>query len=430
MSDSAPADPRRCAADIIDRVLRQRRPLDEVLAIYRALAQLDADDLRLTRALTSGVLRHLGVIDALIRGALSAGWPDHRPRAVTAMRLGVLQLKFMRVADHAAVDTSVALVPPAQRGLVNAVLRRVARDPDSLEGFDQERVSLPEWLWDALLGVYGKATCRAIARAHLAEPPLDLTIKDGDAACWAAQLPGLALATGTVRVKVAGAVTELPGYDDGAWWVQDEAAALPARLLPVPAGGRVFDLCAAPGGKTAQLAARGLRVTAYDQSKARLTRLRANLKRLGLKAEIRQGDAGEIQPSTPPDAILLDAPCSSTGTIRRHPDVPWLKQPADIAALIDTQDRLLDHAATILPPGAVLLYCTCSLLPAEGEDRIAALLARRLELAIDPIDPTELADLTAALRADGTVRLLPHHRAEQGGIDGFYIARLRRRSDG
>ena len=415
MSDSAPADPRRCAADIIDRVLRQRRPLDEVLAVYRALAQLDADDLRLTRALASGVLRHLGVIDALIRGALSAGWPDHRPRAVTAMRLGVLQLKFMRVADHAAVDTSVALVPPAQRGLVNAVLRRVVKDLAR---------------WAELLGVYGEATCRAIARAHLAEPPLDLTIKDGDAACWAAQLPGLALATGTVRVKVAGAVAELPGYDDGAWWVQDEAAALPARLLPVPAGGRVFDLCAAPGGKTAQLAARGLRVTAYDQSKARLTRLRANLKRLGLKAEIRQGDAGEIQPSTLPDAILLDAPCSSTGTIRRHPDVPWLKQPADIAALIDTQDRLLDHAATILPPGAVLLYCTCSLLPAEGEDRIAALLARRLELAIDPIDPTELADLTAALRADGTVRLLPHHRAEQGGIDGFYIARLRRRSDG
>jgi 16S rRNA (cytosine967-C5)-methyltransferase len=428
MSEPAPVDPRRCAADIIDRVLNKRCPLDEVLATHHALAQLNADDLRLTRALASGVLRHLGAIDALIRGALSAGWPDHRPRTVTALRLGVLQLKFMRVADHAAVDTSVALVPPAQRGLVNAVLRRISCDSASLDALDQERVSLPEWLWDAVAGAYGDATCRAIARAHLAEPPLDLTIKNGDTAFWAVQLRGLALATGTVRVIAAGAVTDLPGYDDGAWWVQDEAAALPAKLLPAPAGGRALDLCAAPGGKTAQLAARGLRVTAYDQSDVRLTRLHANLKRLGVEAESRQGDAGEIRPSAPPDAILLDAPCSSTGTIRRHPDVAWLKQPADIAALIETQDRLLTHAATILPPGAVLLYCTCSLLPAEGEDRITALLAQQPGLAIDPIKPTELADLTAALRADGTVRLLPHHRAEQGGIDGFYIARLRRRT--
>jgi 16S rRNA (cytosine967-C5)-methyltransferase len=260
------------------------------------------------------------------------------------------------------------------------------------------------------------------------EPALDLSVKQ-DAASWAERLRGRVLPNGTVRMLAQGAVTLLPGFREGAWWVQDAAAALPATLLGDVRGLRVADLCAAPGGKTAQLAFAGARVTAVDRSAQRLTRLRENFTRLGLAIETVAADALEWQ-SEPFDAVLLDAPCSSTGTIRRHPDVPWIKGEADLAALTSLQTRLLDRAVELTRPGGTLVYCVCSLEPEEGEDQIAALLARDTRVSRKPIAPADVAGVAEFISAAGDLRTLPTHWPDSeprwGGLDGFYGSRLLR----
>ena len=347
---------RRIAVDIVDGVLRRRIPLDEQLAgksAHPGLPMLADRDRALMRRLTATALRRLGTLRHVLADFLERGFPADAPRAETILLVGAAQILWLDVPDHAAVDLSVRLAQADRRaaryaGLVNAVLRRVAQNRESLAVADGTR-DTPDWLLTRWRAHYGEEAARAIAEANGHEPALDLTVK-ADAAGWAEHLRGRVLSTGSVRTLAQGAITLLPGFTEGAWWVQDAAAALPARLFGDVQGLAVADLCAAPGGKTAQLAHAGARVTAVDRSAARLARVAENLSRLRLAAETVAADALEWQ-GGPFDAVLLDAPCSSTGTIRRHPDVPWLKSEADLAVLTSLQQRLLDHAVDVAQTG-------------------------------------------------------------------------------
>ncbi|MGE4218628.1 MAG: RsmB/NOP family class I SAM-dependent RNA methyltransferase [Alphaproteobacteria bacterium] len=420
---------RGVAFDLLQAVLRRHRPLDEALSDHPEIGGLEARDRAFARLLVATALRRLGSIDALIDARLRTPLPRQAMPVRDALRLGVAQLVFLGTPPHAAVDTTVAQVGALGfeklKGLANAVLRRIAgQGRDGSDG-DPER-DTPDWLWQGWVDAYGPATAAGIAAAHRREPPLDLTVRT-DPAGWAEKLGAQLLPTGSLRLAQAGDPTALPGYAEGAWWVQDAAAALPARLLGPIAGRPVIDLCAAPGGKTAQLAAAGAQVTAVDRSARRMATLQANLVRLGLGAETVVADAAEWRPAEPAAALLLDAPCSATGTIRRHPDIAYLKRRGDMPRILETQDRLLAAAAEMLRPGGVLVYAVCSLEPAEGPDRIAAFLAGGAPFVRDPVRPEEAPALEEALDGNGGLRTLPCHWQAQGGLDGFYIARLRRR---
>jgi 16S rRNA (cytosine967-C5)-methyltransferase len=428
---------RRIAADILDGVLHKHRTLDDQLdgaAAHPALKTLADRDRALMRRLVATILRRLGTLGHLLSRLLDRGIPTDAPRAQSALLIGAAQILWMDVPDHAAVDLSVRLVQSDRRaakyaGLVNAVLRRCAREGAGIvDEVKNETLDLPPWLLKRWIAHYGEATAKAIAHAILHEPSLDLTVKS-DPAQWATRLHGEQLPTGTVRTLLQGSVTMLPGFSEGAWWVQDAAAALPARLFGDIKGKTIVDFCAAPGGKTAQLAQGGARVIALDRSPARVARLKDNMTRLSLKAEALvadatewQGDAGSI------DGILIDAPCTSTGTIRRHPDVAWLRQEADIAALGTLQKRLLQKAAGLLKMGGTLVYCTCSLEPEEGEAAVAALLSAESGLRRAPIEPEEVSGLAEIINSQGDLRTLPSHLTHAdprlGGLDGFYAARL------
>ena len=426
---------RRIAADILDGVLRRRIALDELLSgknAHPGLPALADRDRALTRRLAATVLRQLGTLRHLIGGFLEKGFPSDAPRAETILLLGAAQILWLEVPDHAAVDLSVRLAQADRRagryaGLVNAVLRRVAQN--SAAPADDVSRDTPEWLLKRWSKTYGADTARAIAAANGHEPALDLTVKR-DAKSWAERLRGRVLPTGTVRTLAHGAISLLPGFSEGAWWVQDAAAALPVRLFGDVRGMTVADLCAAPGGKTAQLAFGGARVTAVDRSPGRINRLRENLTRLSLSAGTVAADALEWA-AEPFDAVLLDAPCSSTGTIRRHPDVPWLKSEADLSALTSLQQRLLDRTVELLKPGATLIYCVCSLEPEEGENQIKALLARDARIDRNPITERDVFGLNEFVTTDGDLRTLPLHLPDPdprwGGLDGFYAARLTRK---
>ncbi len=430
---------RRIAADILDGVLHKHRTLDEQLdgaAAHPGLKSLSDRDRALMRRLVATILRRLGTLGHLLSRLLNRGIPTDAPRAQSALLIGAAQILWMDVPDHAAVDLSVRLVQSDRRaskyaGLVNAVLRRCAREGQPLiDEVKSQTLDIPPWLLARWIARYGDSVAREIATAIGYEPSLDITVKS-DSAQWATRLHGETLPTGTVRTLLHGPVTMLPGFTEGQWWVQDAAAALPAHLLGDVAGKAIADLCAAPGGKTAQLAHAGARVTAVDRSPARMARLRDNLARLQLEAEMVVADAAEWQGETNPegfDGILLDAPCTSTGTIRRHPDVGWLRQEADIGALVAVQKRLLQKAVALLRPGGTLVYCTCSLEPEEGEQAIAALLASESAVRRAPITAGEVAGLSEILTKEGDLRTLPCHLPHQdprlGGLDGFYAARL------
>ena len=433
---------RRVAADIVEGVLNRHRALDEMVegsdarAATAALAALSDRDRGLTRAIVAVVLRRLGTLRYLLGSFLEEGPPAQAPRVETALLIGAAQILFLEVPDHAAVDLAVRLAREDRMalhfaGLVNAVLRRIAREgKERIATLDAPVLDTPPWLMARWKKTYGEATAHAIAAANGREPALDLTVKS-KAETWAAKLDGRVLPTGSVRTIVHGAVTALPGFDEGAWWVQDAAASIPARLLGDVTGLRVADLCAAPGGKTAQLVAAGAKVTAVDRAPGRLKRLQENLTRLSLEAELVCADAAAWTPEQHFDAVLLDAPCTSTGTIRRHPDVPWLKRSADITSLAAAQRRLLDHAITLIKPGGTLVYCTCSLEPEEGADVVADLLAREQSVRRVPIAAAEVFGQTGFISQDGDLRTLPCHFTDAdsrfAGVDGFYAARLEKR---
>jgi 16S rRNA (cytosine967-C5)-methyltransferase len=426
---------RRVAADILDGTLRRRRPLDDQLEgadAHPSLAALSERDRALTRKLVATALRRLGSLRALLGSALDRGLPDDAPRVEAALLVGAAQILWLEVPDHAAVDLAVRLVQADRRaaryaGLVNAVLRRIAKDGRAmLDELDGATLDTPPWLTARWVKTFGADTAREIALMHGHEPPLDLTVKEA-AETWAARLRGEEMPTGSVRTIAHGPISMLPGFAEGAWWVQDAAAALPARLLGDMRGKTVADLCAAPGGKTAQLAHAGARVIAVDRSANRVARLRENLARLALSADTVVADATEWQ-AGPFDAVLVDAPCSATGTIRRHPDVPWLKREADIAALAGLQTRLLNRAAALTRPGGTILYCVCSLEPEEGEAQVAALLARSPNVRRQPIAAAEVAGRDEFVTSQGDLRTLPchlpHPEPRMAGLDGFYAARL------
>ena len=427
---------RRVAADILDAVLRRHRPLDEQFDgdAQPGLAALPDRDRALVRKLVSIALRRLGTLRHLLGAALDRGLPADAPRVETVLLIGAAQILWLDIPDHAAVDLAVRLAQADRRashypGLVNAVLRRIARDGTAaLADLDGAMLDTPDWLRARWETAFGPQIARAVAAVHGEEPPLDITVKR-DPESWAARLRGRVTATGTVRTVAHGPVSLLPGYAEGAWWVQDAAAALPARLFGDVAGLRIADLCAAPGGKTAQLAAAGARVTAVDRAPARLARLAENLTRLGLAAETVAADVNDWQ-AGPFDAVLVDAPCSATGTIRRHPDVSWLKREADIAPLAAAQARLLDRAVTLTQPGGTIVFCTCSLEPEECGLQIEALLARTRGLARLPITPAEVGLQADFITPSGDLRTLPCHwpdpEPRMAGLDGFYAARLRR----
>jgi 16S rRNA (cytosine967-C5)-methyltransferase len=334
------------------------------------------------------------------------------------------------------VATTVALVR-AQRhermtGLVNAVMRKLANEGAAIVAAqDPARLNCADWLWQSWAATYGEDVAAQIALAHLGEPPTDLTIKSAaDAETWAQRTEATILRTGTLRRYGTGRVPDIDGFKDGAWWVQDAAAALPARILihhlKDSGAKNVVDLCAAPGGKSAQLAAAGYRVTSVDLAEDRIALLRDNFVRLKLYADIVAADALTWRPAAPADAVLLDAPCSATGTIRRHPDLPFLKQPGDIAGFALNQRRLLAAAADMVKPGGLILYSVCSLQPEEGDAVVNAVLADNANLTRVPIDAAAVADASELLTPNGTLRTLPCHWSAQGGMDGFFGALLRK----
>ena len=422
---------RNVALELIGAVLRRKRPLDDAIDENQAMRALSGRDRAFARLLVATVLRRLGQIDALIASCLSTPLAPRAAIIQDILRLGIAQLLFLRTPPHAAVATSVDLAHGrgflSHKGLVNAVLRRLSVEgPERIAAQDAARLNTPAWLWRSWMLAYGETTTRAIANAHLKEAPLDLSVRE-DREEWCSKLQGTLLPTGTLRRPAGGAVTSLPGYAEGAWWVQDAAAALPAMLFGEMRGLNLVDLCAAPGGKTAQLAAAGARVTAIDRSPRRLDRLLANLRRLDLPVEAFVADALTWRPDSPVDGVLLDAPCTTTGAIRRHPDVPHLKLPDDVTRLSVVQENLLRAAVDMLAPGATLIYCTCSLEPDEGPNRIEALMRSGAPVERKQIEPVEVGGRDDWITADGDLRTLPCHLAEYDGVDGFYCARLIKR---
>lgn len=377
----------------------------------------DPRDRASAHRLAATVLRHMGSMTELLQPLLRREPPTP---VRCALLMGVAQLRHLETPPHAAVGTIVSLLrrrglaPFA--GLANAVLRRVARDGDELaEGLDADRLDVPAWLWTA----WGHRA-RDIAAGLHREAPIDLTLRPGATAPEGGEI----LPNGSVRFAPGTRVTELEGFDQGAFWVQDAAATMPARLLGIQPGQSVIDLCAAPGGKTAQLAVAGAKVIAVEREETRARRLKQNLERLDLEASVVVADALVWQPEDKADAVLLDAPCSATGTLRRHPDVLWVKRPRDVLALAKDQDKLIDAAGAMLKPGGVMLYAVCSLQDEEGPQRVAAALKRGW--ALEPFTAEELASMPEALTKQGTFRTHPGMWAERGGMDGFFAARLRK----
>ncbi|MEP6564020.1 MAG: RsmB/NOP family class I SAM-dependent RNA methyltransferase [Mesorhizobium sp.] len=430
---------RKAAARLLAAVIDARTPLDGLTDHENGHPQYKALDLRdrgLVRAILVTALRYRMTITGLLARRLEKSLPPNATALSHILHVAAAQILFLDIPDSAAVDLAVTHAksdPRTQRfsGLVNGVLRTLARAKEAeLTAALAATDEAPKWFSDRLKAAYGVDRTTEILAAHRVEAPVDFSVKS-DPALWAEKLGGIVLPTGTVRVeKLSASVTELPGFADGAWWVQDAAASFPARLFGDVQGLRVADLCAAPGGKTAQLILAGAKVTAVDTSKNRLARLTQNLERLGLAAEIVQADLLKYQPEELFDAVLLDAPCSSTGTVRRHPDVPWTKTAADVEKLADLQRKLLACAVTLVKPGGRIVFSNCSLDPREGEELYRSFLAHTAGIVADPLQPGEIAGLDAFLTPEGTLRTTPADldlgSPGISGLDGFFAARMRR----
>jgi 16S rRNA (cytosine967-C5)-methyltransferase len=482
---------RLVAYALLNDIFIQRRNFDEALVRSNQFEKLSSRDRAFVRLLVATVLKRARQMDAVLLHFLHEPLAALKPASlINIFRLGIAQFAFLKTAPHAAVNTTVELAEAAgiahQKPLVNAIMRRLTREGfPELEDRDAGKLNTPEWLWAQWMEDYGVETALQIAAANFDEAPLDITVK-GNPAQWAEKLGASLLATGTLRKTDGGFIPDLPGFAEGEWWIQNAAAALPAKLLfPLPPGegqgegtvsgkkvpspsrltagpsspgGRgkvVIDLCAAPGGKTAQLAAAGAHVIAVDRSAERVKRLKENMERLGFTASphpnlLPQGEkellsspsplAGEGRgegfvetviadgavwlPQAPADAVLLDAPCTATGTIRHQPDILHLKEPKDQEKLAALQRRLLLNAVNMLKPGGILIYCTCSIQKAEGEEQVDWILSQNVPLQLSPITPEEIPGISELLTKRGEIRALPCHWKELGGIDGFFIARF------
>jgi len=428
---------RWAALAFLEKILNDHMPLDQ--AFDQTCCQygdrLSPQDRGFARHLGTVCLRHLGQLDAMINYCTPRKLTGRQKTVRNILRLGITQILYMTAPAHAAVNCAVKMTDKQKsssdrhaKGMVNAILRRIDREREKFRSDFSPLLNIPRWLKSNWQARYGAAEVEKIAAVLLSEPPLDLSLKpDLDGETWAEKLGGRLLASGSVRLEKAGDVRRLPGYGDGAWWVQDVAASQPARLLGAQPGDRVLELCAAPGGKTAQTAAKGCRVTALDQSDRRLRRLRENMARLKLDCDVVTSDGAAYQPDQPFPFILLDAPCSSTGTLRRHPEVSRARGPKDIQALADIQRRLLDAAVAMLAEDGVLVYCVCSMQAEEGPDQIKALLDRNGTVKRKEITAGELPGCGQAILPSGDVQTLPFHQPGPdgaGGMDGFFISRL------
>lgn len=426
---------RKVALYILGQVLDRHQALDNVLETYSDFLELPGRDKAFIRMMVATTLRRLGQLDDFIQRGSKKKEPPTPPQLHNLLRMAATQIAFMNVPDYAVVDTAVRLAEECemsrQKGFVNAVLRRVAENhKDWISKQDETRINTPEWLMKLWIADYDLRTAAEIAQANLSEASLDISIKAPDKTeALLKTLEAALLPTGSLRRPAGGIVHKLPGFDDGLWWIQDASAALPARLFGDIDGKHVLDICAAPGGKTAQLASMGAQVTALDRSVGRLRKLQENMHRLGLEDHVTTEitDGAIWKPKAPLDYILLDAPCSATGTVRRHPDILHLKMQKDIDRLTEVQMRLLENSASILASGGVLVYCTCSLQKAEGEYQIEAFLAKHKDMQRLPVKANEVGGLEAIVTNTGDVRILPFHMATHGGMDGFYIARLQKK---
>ena len=428
---------RQAAAAAINGVLSDGRAFEDAFAAAMGRNAIAPRDRAFARAIAASALRRRGSLTYVSNQYLEKPLSVKLGRVSSILLSGAAQLLLLGTPPHAAISLAVEQCRADRAArrfdkLANAVLRRVSeKGADVLKSLDGVAHDIPPWLLARWRKTYGGDLARQIAQASLIEAPLDLTVKS-DAAGWAEKLGGLVLPTGSVRLSEAGRIEELSGFSDGAWWVQDAAAAIPALLLGDVKGQDIADLCAAPGGKTAQLAAAGARVTSLDQSEARLVRLKENLARLKLEAKTVVADAAAWQPGRTFDGVLVDAPCTATGTIRRHPDILHLKRPDDVAALSVIQSRILAQAASLVKPGGRLVYCSCSLEPEEGVEQVARFLARHPDFTRQPVAPGDHGIDAAWITADGDIRTLPVHLGQlppdKRGLDGFYAARLIRKS--
>ena len=419
---------RHVAANLLGMVLVEGQYLEEACAQDKAYAALSMRDRGFAYLLAISVIRHLGVIDALLGKLLNNPVKPGQEYVMNALRLGVVQLLWLGTPPHAAVHDTVEIVAQSKlaglKGLTNAILNRVVREgKDLLPTIDTEKAALPAWLWKRWCKAYGEDTARAVVKAQMVQPPLDISVKQG-AAAWAEKLGGMVVAGDTVRITEHGDVTALEGFADGAWWVQDAAASLPVKMLGDIKGKKIIDLCAAPGGKTAQIATLGADVVAVDQATQRVKLLEQNQARLVLNMEIIKADVTRWKPEFAAEGVLLDAPCSATGTVRKHPEIPILRCEKDILDLSGLQRRLLNQVAGWLPKAVPLVYCVCSLEPEEGEGQVEAFLAAHSDFARMPLAPGEAGIDAAWITEKGDLRTLPSHLAESGGMDGFYAARL------
>ncbi|UXT82116.1 RsmB/NOP family class I SAM-dependent RNA methyltransferase [Agrobacterium tumefaciens] len=423
---------RVAATRILAAVLEKKTSLDGMLdsengnPVYRALSLADR---ALVRAIVNSALRHLPRIEAALSMLLDGPLPQGARSLHHVLVVGAAQVLYLDVPDHSAVDLAVeqAHRDPRNRRfakLVNAVLRRLGREKAEIEKAIADVPVLPDWFYARLVSAYGDEVAKRISEAQLTPSSIDLTVKT-DPAVWAEKLGGTVLPNGSVRLgEFEGQIPSLEGFAEGAWWVQDLAASMPVKLMGDISGKRVADLCAAPGGKTAQLALAGAKVTALDQSGNRLRRLRENLDRLGLHAETVEANMLKYQPEQLFDAVLLDAPCSSTGTLRKHPDVCWTKDENDIAKLAALQGQMLRYALTLVGAGGIVVFSNCSLDPSEGEAMIAQVLAENPDFERVAVRKDDWPGMEAAVTAEGDLRTTPDMF---GGIDGFFSSVLRKK---
>ncbi|MET0545367.1 MAG: transcription antitermination factor NusB [Caulobacterales bacterium] len=427
---SVGAAPRRAASAVLIEVFDRRKTLDEALNACPEFFDLAGHDRAFARALAGEAIRRRGALDFVIAQFLQKPLPDNASWARAILRVGATELLLLSTPAYAAVDAAVNLANAKARPfakLINAVLRRISERGEALLNATPAAQELPSWLWARWRAAYGDDIAGKLARAHINQPSLDLSIAQlADSETWAERVGGKVMAPGCVRLPDGHAdLTGLQGFAEGSWWVQDIAAAAPVRLLGDLRGKTALDLCAAPGGKTMQLAAAGAHVTAVDRSGKRLSIVRENLERTHLAAEVIEADGAAFTSADLFDAVLVDAPCSATGTLRRHPEAAWIKSDADIVALQKTQIRLLKNAIALTKPGGVIIYCVCSLEPEEGPGIVAQILEQGSAVR-DPIQVNEIEPFGAGVNTDGDLRIFPFVLDEQGGCDGFFATRLRR----